>query len=316
MSGLLIRSGLSYYKISNILALVCYICSSFFLYNIRVVILSVKFLKTFNNSAALAENDQGQEEIVLGKGVGFGLKKGDSIDESKIERRFVTKDEVDQVKGFNPKTIETADKVVQLVEPLLQVKFNDFQYLALADHIDFAVTRVKDHIDIEPANNWEVKNLYPNEYVVAQKVVKLINQELQVELPESESVFMTYHLVNAKSDVSQVQETVQITNLINGIIDIVQLQYSMQLDTSSFNYSRFISHLRILLVRFLRNKKKDGEPLDPAMLGFMKIKYSKAYETADRIATYLQAKMNWTLDADDKFYLVLHIWRVTSRQKN
>lgn len=276
----------------------------------------MKFLKTFNNSVALVENDQGQEEIILGKGVGFGLKKGDPIDKGKIERCFVTKDEVDQVKRFNPKTIEVTDKIIQLVEPLLQVKFNDFQYLGLADHIDFAATRVKDHIDIDPANNWEVKNLYPKEYAVAEKVVKIINQTLQIKLPESEPVFMTYHLVNAKSDVSQVQETVQITNLINGIIDIIQLQYSMQLDTSSFNYSRFISHLRILLVRFLRNKKKDEASLDPAMLGFMKIKYSKAYETANRIATYLKAKMNWILDTDDKFYLVLHIWRVTSRQGN
>ena len=82
----------------------------------------MKFLKTFNNSAALAMNDQGQEEIVLGKDVG----KGDPIDESKIERRFVTKDEVDQVKRFNPKTMEVTDKIIQLVEPLLQVKFNDF----------------------------------------------------------------------------------------------------------------------------------------------------------------------------------------------
>lgn len=277
----------------------------------------MEFLKAFNNSAALAKNDQGQEEIVLGKGVGFGLKKGDSIDESKIERYFVTKDEVDQVKSFNPKTIEVTDKVLQLVEPLLQIKFNDFQYLALADHIDFAVTRIKDHIDIAPANNsWEVKNLFPKEFAVAKKVVKLINQELQIELPQSEAVLMTYHLVNAKSDVSQVQETIQITNLIQGIIDIIQLQYSMQLDTNSFNYSRFISHLRILLIRFLRDKDKDEAPLDPAMLGFMKIKYSKAYETAERIATYLHAKMGWNLDTDDKFYLVLHIWRVTSRQQN
>ncbi|PJZ17535.1 antitermination protein BlgG [Lactobacillus crispatus] len=276
----------------------------------------MKFLKTFNNSAALIENNQGQEEIVLGKGVGFGLKKGDPVDESKIERRFVTKDEVDQVKGFDPKTIEVTNKVLQLVESLLQIKFNDFQYLALADHIDFALTRIKDHIDIAPANNsWEVQNLFPKEFAAAKKVVNLINQEMQIKLPQSESVLMTYHLVNAKSDVSQVQETIQITNLIRGIIDIIQLQYSMQLDTSSFNYSRFVSHLRILLVRFLRNKQKEEASLDPAMLGFMKIKYSKAYETAERITTYLHAKMGWDLDSDDEFYLVLHIWRVTSRQE-
>lgn len=37
------------------------------------------FLKTFNNSAALVQDDQGQEQVVLGKGVGFGLKKGDEV---------------------------------------------------------------------------------------------------------------------------------------------------------------------------------------------------------------------------------------------
>nr|WP_236945334.1 MULTISPECIES: PRD domain-containing protein [Lactobacillus] len=45
----------------------------------------------------------------------------------------------------------------------------------------------------------------------------------------------------------------QITNLISGIISIIQFQYKLTLDTNSFNYSRFITHLRILLVRLLRN---------------------------------------------------------------
>ena len=103
------------------------------------------FLKTFNNSAALVQDDQGQEQVVLGKGVGFGLKKGDKIDENKIERRFTAtshQDEVNQVKEINASTIDLTNKVIQMVEPLLNVKFNDFQYLALADHIDFALSRI------------------------------------------------------------------------------------------------------------------------------------------------------------------------------
>lgn len=47
------------------------------------------FLKSFNNSAALIQNEEGQEEVVLGKGIGFGLKKGDQVPEEKIERRFI-----------------------------------------------------------------------------------------------------------------------------------------------------------------------------------------------------------------------------------
>lgn len=279
----------------------------------------MKFLKAFNNSAALVRNDDGKEEIVLGKGIGFGLKEGQDVDESKIERYFVTtdqSDEVKQVKSFRPQTIDVTNKIVKMVEPLLQKHFTDYQFLALADHIDFAVTRVNDHIDIAPANNdWEVKNLFPKEYAIAEKVIALINQELDISLPKSELTFMTYHLVNAASDDAQVQETIQITQLISGIISIIQFQYNLTLDTTSFNYSRFITHLRILLVRLLRKETNKNPKLDPSLLSFMKIKYNKAYDTAERIATYLHSKMGWTLDSDDKFYLVLHIFRVTSRQE-
>ena len=143
----------------------------------------------------------------------------------------------------------------------------------------------------------------------------LINRELNVKLPKSETTFMTYHLVNAASNDAQVQETMQITNLISGIIGIIQFQYNLTLDTSSFNYSRFITHLRILLVRLLRKETNQNPKLDPSLLSSMKVKYNKAYDTAERIATYLHSKMGWTLDLDDKFYLELHIFRVTSRQE-
>lgn len=41
------------------------------------------FVKQLNNSAAIVD-DNGKEEVVLGKGIGFGLKKGDKVDETKL----------------------------------------------------------------------------------------------------------------------------------------------------------------------------------------------------------------------------------------
>ncbi len=38
----------------------------------------MEFIKNYNNNAALVKDDQGQEWIVTGKGVGFGLKPGDA----------------------------------------------------------------------------------------------------------------------------------------------------------------------------------------------------------------------------------------------
>ena len=278
------------------------------------------FLKSFNNSVALVENDHGQEEIVIGKGIGFGLKKGDLIDQTKIERRFITANEpteVMQVKELDDRTIELTTKVVALVEPALNLKFNDFQFLALADHIDFALTRSEESIDMNAANTrWEVRNLFSEEYAIAKQAIALIEYTTGLTLPKSESILLTYHFVNAASNDAKLQETVQITQIMTEIIKIVAYEYQIELDKHSFNYSRFVSHLRTLLVRLLKKQHQSTEELDPALLKLMQVKYAKAYQTAERIAILLQAKMDWQLNPDDLVYLTLHIFRVTARQQN
>lgn len=280
----------------------------------------MRFLKSYNNSVALVENKQGKEEIVIGKGIGFGLKKGDQIDQEKIERRFITAEEQEsimQLKDISAKTLELTTQVIKLAEPKLNIKFNDFQYLALADHIDFALTRSEDSIDMNATNTrWEVRNLFPEEYTVAKNAIAVIEKATTQKLPASESILMTYHFVNATSNDAKLQETIQITQLITEIIKIVSYEYQLELDQQSFNYSRFVSHLRTLLVRLLKDKQQEGEKLDPALLQLMQVKYPRAYETAERIAILLNAKMDWQLEADELVYLTLHIFRVTSRQAN
>lgn len=108
----------------------------------------LKFIKSYNNNAALVKDEQGKEWIVTGKGVSFGLKKGQPIAEGKIERRF--KAEKDQaiepqiVQGINPKSFEATDKVTKMAEEKYQLEFTGYQYFALADHIDFAIKRTMD----------------------------------------------------------------------------------------------------------------------------------------------------------------------------
>ena len=51
----------------------------------------MKAKKVLNNSLILAEED-GQEIILMGKGIGYQLSTGMSIDDSKIEKKFVNSD--------------------------------------------------------------------------------------------------------------------------------------------------------------------------------------------------------------------------------
>lgn len=67
----------------------------------------------------------------------------------------------------------------------------------------------------------------------------------------------------------------KITKLIAGIVDIVQYQYGLTLDVESFNYTRFIGHLRAFMVQRLSNARPYGAELDGELLALMEQKYPR-----------------------------------------
>lgn len=279
----------------------------------------MEFIKNYNNNAALVKDDQGQEWIVTGKGVGFGLKPGMQVPEAKIERRFASeKDEEvepDVVAGITPKAFEATDQIVKKMADEYQLSFTGYQYFALADHIDFAVKRTLDG-GAAPDGTvaWEGAKLFAKEYRMAKEAVEIIEEVTHIEMAKSESIYLMYHFINAESDGTKLQDTVRLARYITGIVNIIQFQYGVTLDEGSFNYQRFVGHMRALMVRKIVGSKDTAE-LDPAILSLMEAKYPEEKETVDRIQTYLQNKAGWTLTPDDRVYLILHIWRVTHRDK-
>ena len=47
----------------------------------------MQIIKVINNNVISSEDDKGKEIIVMGKGIGFGKKAGEEIDETKIEKQ-------------------------------------------------------------------------------------------------------------------------------------------------------------------------------------------------------------------------------------
>ena len=47
--------------------------------------------RVYNNNVVLSENASGEEIILVGKGLAFGLNKGDLINTDKVEKKFELK---------------------------------------------------------------------------------------------------------------------------------------------------------------------------------------------------------------------------------
>lgn len=281
----------------------------------------MKFLKKFNNNVALVEDSSDIEWIVIGKGIGFGSEKGDKVDKTIIDRRFVaepTNGQVDllqTIASMDPEIIELASEVTKEAERFLEITFSTRNYITLADHLNYAIQRTQESVEYTENLRWEVKKLYPKEYQAALKTIETINNQLNVTLPKSEETFITYHFVNAQNDEGKLENTVKMTKLINRILEVVKYHFQIELDEESLNYVRFLTHLRYFIIRQTHGETMHQESIDQTVVEAVKTTYGRAYEAAEKVSNLLYKQEGWILSSDEMLYLTLHIRRVTSRIK-
>ena len=109
----------------------------------------MRLKKAFNNNALLALDENEEEVIVMGKGIAFGKKSGDRIDESLIQKKFVfDKSELNEkfsqlFDEIPQQYVELTVSIVEMAQKELGIRFDSSIYLALSDHITYAVRRYK-----------------------------------------------------------------------------------------------------------------------------------------------------------------------------
>lgn len=276
------------------------------------------FEKSLNNNIALANDENGNEVIVVGKGVGYNRKKGGYIEESTSNKiyKVENKDKFLKLTEDIPvNIIEVTEHIISQGTKMINKKINPSILLTLSDHIKFSVDRVKKNILIKSPLKWEIPHLYPTEYQVGKLAIQIVNKELGVELPVDEASLIALHFVNAQFENQDMQETIKITEIVNEIVDIVNYHYHIKLNENTINDSRFITHIYYLVIRLQNNKMVSGE-LDNSLYDIIKDKYIKSYKCALKIQKLLKDKYNWNICEDEIVYLVIHIERVILQYKH
>jgi beta-glucoside operon transcriptional antiterminator len=277
----------------------------------------MRIKKVFNNNVALVENNVQKEMIVMGKAIGFQKYPGDAIDDTLIEKTFVleAKGNTDKLIGlFNEipsEDIDLADEVISLGHALLKRTLNENMIIALSDHISFALKRAKEGVVISNPLQWEIKQVYPAEVAVGKQALELIFQRTGVKLPESEAVFIALHFVNGQLDGDTGDDSIQLTNVISKVLDIVRYHYLVELDNDSLNYTRFVTHLRYFIRRQAQGETIPSD--DEFLHDVVKEKYPKAYQCSVKIKRFLSQSYGWECTTEEMLYLTVHISRVTSR---
>lgn len=100
----------------------------------------------------------------------------------------------------------------------------------------------------------EIKALYKAEYAISRDALTIINEQFSVQLPDDEIGFIALHILNNYEN-SVDYESVRIIELSQIITELIEVVYNRKVDRSSFNYSRFMMHLKYFQVACYAMKK-------------------------------------------------------------
>ena len=269
--------------------------------------------KVLNNNVVTIISENGEEAVVMGRGLAFQKKKGDEIDESKIEKIFVLENKsineklLTLVNDIPAKYLEIAEDIIKYAENKLSTKLNENIYLTLTDHISFAISRAEKNLEIKNAMLWDIKRLHKDEFDVGIHALRVIKENLNVELPEDEAASIAMHILNGELD-QEMPEIVDMIKLIEEILKMVKYHFNIEFDEESINYYRFVTHLKFFTQRLSSGRYYEDNDND--LFDMIKLKYPKSYECTKRIEGFVKQKYNTQLTKEEMLYLIIHTARV------
>lgn len=276
-------------------------------------------IESIINNNFVATRKDGIEIILAGRGIAFGRKIGDYVDQSKIEKTFSLEDARQKQNFTNlaetlPEDLmELTVKVVNVIENSSQLHLKTVTFIALADHIAFALERYQNgqHMPNKLLN--EAKRFYPFEIELGKKAIDVIYKETGISLSEDEAGFIAIHLINTSesSDTSGVQQL----KMIKDIISIVQDYFEITFDEESFYYQRFVTHLKFFVFRVLKEKENESTSVrDDFFYRVSKVQYPQIHKCVNLIEEYLDFNYSITIANEEKGYLVIHLSGLLKRK--
>lgn len=273
----------------------------------------MRIKKILNNNAAIVIEDK-QEKIVIGPGIAFNKGKNDLINRNKIDKLFVIKNDnhFEQLLPQIPvELMAITQEIIQYAEDRLEVKLNPHIFIALADHLSFAIERHEDGIYIKNKLLSEIKILYKKEFDIGIWAINYVKEKTGIHMPVDEAAFIALHLHTASVPSGSLQVTLRQTSIINEIIHIIQDYFSISLEENGLSYERLITHLRYTLYRITETSDRT---MDEEMLIMIRNKFPSSYNCAKTIAKHLSRQHGIQLPPEEIGYITIHIERLRSRK--
>ena len=123
--------------------------------------------KVLNNNAFISLDENGEEIIVMGKGIAFGKKGNQQVDLTNLNYKiFSCKNKninnklISIVSDLSQEYILLTRKIISTFEKEYNKKLNEIIYVSLTEHIHGAIERYQQGIQVKNPLLMEIKRLF------------------------------------------------------------------------------------------------------------------------------------------------------------
>lgn len=280
----------------------------------------MKISKILNNNVVITEKDHA-EVVIMGRGLAFGKRIGDDIEEDKIEKFYRLRDDgtsrVDELLAEIPDEIfEITDQVITLAKDRLPGKINDSLFLSLADHINATQLRAKEGLMIKNFLLWDIKRFFPTEFSIGKTAVADIAERFALPKltdTDDEAGFIAMHIVNSELGGGDSSAS-ELTKLMEEMLTIVKYSLRVAVNEDDIFFQRFVTHLKFFSERVILNDTKEMPSGDDSLFEMIIQKFPESYETTLKIVSFLQKTRGYDVSKDEQTYITIHLARIVQKK--
>ena len=223
------------------------------------------------------ESKNDQECLIMGKGVAFGKKVGQTVSVTGDARVYSLKELTDRgeakdiIKSVSPLCLELANEVLDQAEEEFG-KVDRSILFTMADHLDFAVRRIQNGEQISNPLTDDIRIMFYKEYKVAGCIRDLLKEKLGIRIDEHET--------------------------------------GKSIDVMSLSYNRLMNHVRYMVARAIH-----GEKLKMSLNDYMSVKFPGPYMTAEKICRKMEKSLKLPIPDIEIGYLAMHLERMMDREE-
>ncbi len=266
--------------------------------------------KVLNHNALIGipENTT-QEYLILGKGIGFGKHVSESIevtDEYKVyslQESTERGDKKELATSIDPVYLEVANEILDGAEAAFKTIDRDVM-LSLADHIEYAVKRIKNNEQFKNPLTDDIRVLFHMEYKVAEAARQILLDRMGVTISDDEIGYIALHVHSSIMD-QAVSQAMQMADAVRQCVKMVEEETGKKIDTQSLSYNRLLNHIRYMIARTLK-----GEVIKLDMNDYINASAANSFQAATKICKELSKSLGRDIHDAEIGYLAMHIERV------